>query len=185
MNSTELRDALRRDAELVGEPPSDLLERVEELRRHSSRRRVGVAATVCAVALVVAVVPVGGALLDGPGGGNAAAPADAPASADAPAPAGVGPTTPSVAEQQAALAADFGITDPPAVPVIELVTPEQRGSLVEACLAERGYTLTDGWYAVPDAQTAAFDLANYVCMASYPIDPSYVGVPPEQDRTTD
>ena len=37
MNSSDLRDALRRDAELVGEPPSDLLERVEDLRRRSTR----------------------------------------------------------------------------------------------------------------------------------------------------
>ena len=99
------------------------------------------------------------------------------APADAPAPAPGDLTTPSVAEQRATLAADFGITDPPDVPVLRLVTPEQRGALVETCLAERGYRLTEGFYEVPTAETDAFDLANYVCMASYPVDPSYVGSP--------
>ena len=190
MNSSDLRDALRRDAELVGEPPRDLLERVEDLRRRSNRRRAGVVASALGVALVVAAIPVGGALLNQPAGGSVAAPAnaavDGPATAaDTPAPAAAELTTPSVEEQRAALAADFGITNPPDVPVLQLVTAEQRGPLVESCLAERGYTLADGWYEVPDAEMKAFELANYICMASYPIDPSYVGVPADEDRIID
>lgn len=193
MNSSDLRDALRRDAELVGEPPSDLLERVADLRRRSNRRRAGVVASVFGVALVVAAFPVGGALLDQPASGNVAAPANAAASAadgpatgaDAPAPAPGDVTTPSVEEQRDTLAADFGITDPPDVPVLQLVTPEQRGALVESCLAERGYSLTEGFYEVPNAEMDAFDLANYICMTSYPIDPSYVGVPADEDRIVD
>ncbi len=50
-------------------------------------------------------------------------------------------------------------------------------------LAERGYSPTEGFYEVPNAEMDAFDLANYICMASYPIDPSYVGVPGE-DRVS-
>lgn len=176
MNSSDLRDALRRDAELVGEPPRDLLERVEDLRRRSYRRRAGVAASALGVALVVAAIPVGGALLDGPVGGNVAAPASAPA------PAAAGPTTPNVEQQRADAAEMFGITDPPEVPVVALVSPEEKEALVTACLAERGYTLTEGSYAIPNAELDAFHLAEYVCDVSYPIDPSYVGIPADEDR---
>jgi hypothetical protein len=175
MNSSELRDALRRDAELVGEPPSDLLERVEDLRRRSTRHRAGVVASAVGVALVVAAIPVGGALLGGPAGGNVAAPANAPA------PASGEMTASSVEEQRAEWAEVLGITDPPDVPVVALVTPEEKEALVTACLAERGYRLNGESYAIPDAEIDAFHLAEYICMASYPIDPS-AGVPAEQDR---
>ncbi|MGY1745987.1 hypothetical protein [Blastococcus sp. SYSU D00695] len=180
MNSSDLRDALRRDAELVGEPSGDLLERVEDLRRTTARRRAGVAlASALGAALVVAAVPVGGALLDQPATGDAAAPAGAPA----PTPGAL--TTPSVEEQLATLAADLGITDPPDVPVLRLVTPEQSEALVESCLAEHGYPLTEGSHEVPNAEVGDFDLARYICLASYPIDPSYVGGPVDEDRITD
>lgn len=61
MNSSELREALRRDAELAGLPPTDLVRRVAGLRRRSRRRWAGVAG--CALAIVAAVVGV--AALDG------------------------------------------------------------------------------------------------------------------------
>ena len=179
MNSSDLRDALRRDAELVGEPPGDLLERVDDLRRRSNRRRASVVASVFAVGLAVAAVPVGGALLDQSVGGSVAAPANAPA----PAPGDL--TTPSVEEQRADAAEMFGITDPPAAPVVALVTPEEKEALVTACLAAGGYTLTEGSYAIPNAEVDAFHLAEYICDVSYPIDPSYVGVPADEDRVID
>lgn len=78
MNGQELRDALRRDAELVGEPPGDLLERVEGLRRRSKRRRAGVAAAVVGVALLVAAIPVGRALLGRSDDGQTVVPIGAP-----------------------------------------------------------------------------------------------------------
>ncbi|WP_346618600.1 hypothetical protein [Blastococcus montanus] len=181
MNSSDLRDALRRDAELVGEPPSDLLERVEDLRRRSNRRRTGVVASTLGVALVVAAIPVGGVLLDQPAGGNVAAPANA--AADAPAPAAAEPTTPSLEQQRADAAEMFGITDPPDVPVIALVRPEQKEALVTACMAEHGYAPTEeGHYAIPNAELAAFHRAEYICDVSYPIDPALVGVPADEDR---
>jgi hypothetical protein len=180
MNGSDLRDALRRDAELVGEPPTDLLERVEDLRRRSKRRRAGVVASALGVALVVAAIPVGGALLDQPAGGNVAAPADAPA------PAAAEPTTPSVAEQRADAAEMFDITDPPDVPVIALVTPEQKGALVDACMTEAGWS-PDRLFreGVPTESMPEVNLASYICEASYPIDPSYVGVPADEDRIID
>ncbi|MCA0145172.1 hypothetical protein [Blastococcus sp. LR1] len=170
MNSSDLTDALRRDADLVGEPPGDLLERVEQLHRRSNRRRAGLVAAAAGAVLVVAAVP----LLDRP---------DRPDRGSVAAPAG--PTTPGVAEQHADLAAEFGIVDPPVVPVVELVTPERRAALVENCLAGRGWRLVEGAYVASEAQRADFSLANYVCMASYPIDPSYVGTPEEEDRIAD
>ena len=61
MNTDELRDALRRDAELAGRPPTDLVHRVAGLRRRSHRRRAAVVGG--ALAIVVAVVGV--SVLDG------------------------------------------------------------------------------------------------------------------------
>ncbi len=61
MNSSDLRDALRRDAELAGLPPTDLVHRVAGLRRRSHRRRAAVVG--CALAIVAAVVGV--SALDG------------------------------------------------------------------------------------------------------------------------
>jgi hypothetical protein len=168
MNTSDLRDALRLDAELVGEPPRDLLEQVWDRRRRENRRRAAVAFSVL---LVGAGIPLGAAVLR-PSAGDVAAP-----------PAGV--STPSIEEQRAALAAEFGITDPPDVTVVQLVTPEQRGAFVEACLTEQGYSPTEGAYAVPIEETAAFDLANYICLARYPIDPSYTGVPDDEDLVVD
>ena len=56
MNTDELRDALRRDAELAGRPPTDLVHRVAGLRRRSRRRWSGVVGCVLAVAVAVAGV---------------------------------------------------------------------------------------------------------------------------------
>ena len=169
MNSSDLREALRRDAEMVGEPPSDLLEQVWDRRRRSSRRRLGVVAVAFGVAVVGAGIPVGAALLSpSTTGGMVAAPATFPAAA----PGGI--TTPSIEDQQATLAADFGIADPPDVPVVQLVTPEQRKAVVEACMTEQGYPLIDGAHTIPNDEIGEFDLASYICMASYPVDPAYV-----------
>ncbi|MBN1094099.1 hypothetical protein JKP75_16990 [Blastococcus sp. TML/M2B] len=61
MNTSELREALHRDAELAGLPPTDLVHRVAGLRRRSRRRRASVLAGVVAIAVGVAGV----AVLDG------------------------------------------------------------------------------------------------------------------------
>lgn len=61
MNPTELREALHRDADLAGLPPTDLVSRVAGLRRRSRRRWTAVFACVCAVAVAV----VGISALDG------------------------------------------------------------------------------------------------------------------------
>lgn len=56
MNTTELREALHRDAELAGRPPTDLVRRVAGLRRRSRRRWAAVAGGALAVAVAVAGV---------------------------------------------------------------------------------------------------------------------------------
>jgi hypothetical protein len=61
VNTDELREALRRDAELAGRPPTDLVPRVAGLRRRGHRRRAAVVG--CALAIVAAVAGV--AVLDG------------------------------------------------------------------------------------------------------------------------
>lgn len=84
MNSSDLRDALRRDAELAGLPPTDLVHRVAGLRRRSHRRRAAVVG--CALAIIAAVVGV--SVLDGARGDDrrseAAAGVGAGAAAQAP-----------------------------------------------------------------------------------------------------
>lgn len=82
MNTDELREALRRDAELAGLPPTDLVPRVAGLRRRSHRRLTGVVSCVLAIAVAVA----GPAVLDGVRGDDrgvdAAAEVDVGAEAD-------------------------------------------------------------------------------------------------------
>jgi hypothetical protein len=68
MNTDELREALRRDAELAGRPPTDLVPRVAGLRRRSRRRLTGVVGCVLAVAVAVGGVTA----LDGARGGGPA-----------------------------------------------------------------------------------------------------------------
>lgn len=73
MNTDELREALRRDAELAGRPPTDLVPRVAGLRRRSRRRATGVVAIACAiVAAVVGVSVIDGARGQGRGDDAAA-----------------------------------------------------------------------------------------------------------------
>jgi hypothetical protein len=59
MNDLELRTALHRDAELVGEPSPDLLDQLLRRRQHQRRQRTALVGAVAAVVLVAAGVPVG------------------------------------------------------------------------------------------------------------------------------
>lgn len=75
----------------------------------------------------------------------------------------------------------FGIEDPPEVEPIRVVDQAERGQVMSECLTEAGFPVTlepDGSvgmeFASPD-QTAAYDLAMYVCMAQYPLDPRLSG----------
>ena len=64
MNDLDLRTALHRDADLVGEPAPDLLEQLVHRRQQQRRQRAGVAVAVLGVVVIAAGIPLGGALLD-------------------------------------------------------------------------------------------------------------------------
>ena len=87
MNTEELRDALRRDAELAGRPPTDLVHRVAGLQRRSRRRWTTALACVCAVAAAV----VGVSVLDGARGPDRGVDAAAGGNAQGGAAAGIDP----------------------------------------------------------------------------------------------
>jgi hypothetical protein len=59
MNDLDLRAALDRDADLVGEPSPDLLDQLLRRRQHQRRQRATLVGAVAAVVLVAAGVPVG------------------------------------------------------------------------------------------------------------------------------
>ncbi|NLG20515.1 MAG: hypothetical protein GX555_03660 [Actinomycetales bacterium] len=76
-------------------------------------------------------------------------------------------------------AAMAGIADPPPVDRIRIVTLDEWASVRVDCLNEAGFpayideTGAVGMdFASPD-QTSAYDLAVYVCMAQYPLDPRH------------
>jgi hypothetical protein len=63
MNDLDLRAALHRDADLVGEPSPDLLDQLVSRRSHQRRQRAGVLTAVLAVVVIGASIPVGQTLL--------------------------------------------------------------------------------------------------------------------------
>jgi hypothetical protein len=58
MNALDLRTALDRDADLVGEPSPDLLDQLVRRRQHQRRQRAGILATAAAVVVIGAGIPV-------------------------------------------------------------------------------------------------------------------------------
>jgi hypothetical protein len=58
MNALDLRTALDRDADLVGEPSPDLLDQLVSRRRRQRRQRAGILATAAAVVLIGGGIPV-------------------------------------------------------------------------------------------------------------------------------
>lgn len=160
-----LRDALDEQAAQAPHADPGLFPRALAAR-HRRRRR---AAGVLGVAAVVGGIA--GGLVGLGAAGSDAVPATAVANG-AQAAQGM-----SLEEQRTQLAAELGITDPPEVQVIRLVVPEERGHLVDACLAQRGWVqdATSGGYEVPADQTARWDLDNFICMSSYPVDPDRGG----------
>jgi hypothetical protein len=58
MNDLDLRAALHRDADLVGEPSPDLLDQLVDRRRHQRRTRAAMI-TAAAVVVIAAAIPVG------------------------------------------------------------------------------------------------------------------------------
>lgn len=183
---TLLRDALAHQADDAPRAGDDFFDRAV-LARSARRRHLAGSA---GVAVAVSALVVGLAVVSRQQGGDVAAPAVA---VDGAGPVVVEPAPP-VEEQQAQLARDLGIADPPPVDVVRLVTPVQRERLVADCMTARGWdegaeretTTIDvttgslstssyvGGSGYPVSEQPRHDLDSYVCTASYPIDPAYV-----------
>ena len=91
MNDLDLRTALHRDADLVGEPSPDLLEQLGQRRRRERRQRFGVGGAVLAVLVIAAGIPLGQSLAGG-SDGTAVDPGPT-VTTPAPTPTPVAPTT--------------------------------------------------------------------------------------------
>jgi hypothetical protein len=98
MNDLDLRTALHRDAELVGEPSPDLLDQLVQRRQHQRRQRAGMLTAGLAVVVIAAGIPIGTSLLARSDGGPATettvvlTPSVTPEAVPTPTPT---PTTPS------------------------------------------------------------------------------------------
>ena len=160
-----LRTTLDEQAAEAPQPRPGIFDDALAAQRTRRRHVAGVVAAVIAVGgITVGATSLG----HSPGGGDVAASAVGAAEDVAP---GM-----SVAEQQAQLAIDMQIADPPTVPVIRLVVPGERGQLVDACMGERGWaTGEDAISEVPSDRAEAYDLDTFVCAASYPVDPARAG----------
>ena len=63
MNDLDLRAALHRDADLVGDPSPDLLDQLVDRRRHQQRRRTTALVAAAAVVVLAAGIPIGTSFL--------------------------------------------------------------------------------------------------------------------------
>lgn len=75
-------------------------------------------------------------------------------------------------------ASSRGIEDPPEVPIVRETRPEEMGELVADCVREQGFearAFPDGsWETVgAPGQADAAALAEYVCIAQYPLQPQF------------
>lgn len=85
-------------------------------------------------------------------------------------------------EWLASYAAAHDIDPVPEVAVVHVVTPSESKAVVDECVVDQGWEqLPDSTFQYPSEQDQAFALAMYVCMASYPVDPTLTG-PPDQDQ---
>jgi hypothetical protein len=77
-------------------------------------------------------------------------------------------------------ARDLGIANPPDVPLIRWIGPEQWAAVYATCLrsagfpaVEKGGSIEYGRVGVPESRAAAFNEALYRCEAQYSIHPQY------------
>jgi hypothetical protein len=78
-------------------------------------------------------------------------------------------------EVLAHFAAGFGITDIPKVPVIREVTPEERGALLNECMADSGWVSdSERRWSYSVDQTNDFNLSLVICHAQYPLEEIYL-----------
>ena len=101
MNDLDLRTALHRDADLVGEPSPDLLDQLVRRRQHQRRQRAGMVTSALAVVVIAAGIPIGTSLLARSDGGPATDPTPT-VSTEAPAPSTATPAPPTTATPSSA-----------------------------------------------------------------------------------
>lgn len=68
------------------------------------------------------------------------------------------------------------IDDPPAVPIIREIRPDERDATNASCMIAAGFPPNKGTltiWDVPPGQVKAFDLAMYTCEVSYPLAAKY------------
>ena len=72
-----------------------------------------------------------------------------------------------------------GITDPPPTTMVRLISVNELNTVWSDCMHEQGYNVFvtfDGAQAapvdLPESQYEAYELANYICYARYPVDES-------------
>ncbi len=73
------------------------------------------------------------------------------------------------------------VEDPPSTEIVRVIAPDEQPEVWQACMQEAGYEVSvtsDGGLTppqdLPDDQWGAYDLANYICHAQYPVDQSLV-----------
>ena len=68
----------------------------------------------------------------------------------------------------------YRIDNPPIVEPIREITPAESLDVINACLVERGWAMSDGTFTYPEEQDEAFRRDSYICTASYPIRQEYL-----------
>ncbi|WP_168627206.1 hypothetical protein [Cryobacterium sp. BB307] len=76
-----------------------------------------------------------------------------------------------------------GITNPPPTTMVRLISVNEANTVWSDCMHEQGYNVFvtfDGGQAapvdLPESQYEAYELANYICYARYPVDQSTIPV---------
>jgi hypothetical protein len=74
----------------------------------------------------------------------------------------------------------------PHVKVVRFISGDEWSRVIPACLANSGWPVTissDGWSStsLDASEKGAFEVANYVCEAQYPLDPRY-SIPLNRDQ---
>jgi hypothetical protein len=77
----------------------------------------------------------------------------------------------------------------PQVEVVRVISMEEWSTVIADCLVRAGFAVTESYGGiaydtVPTAQAEPFALAQYVCSATYPLDPKYNAEPTDDQLRT-